>query len=90
MKTFIAPILFLAVLATAAPGHLARNLRRSTHDVLRRSSSDSTTSYLSGHATFDQLIDHQDPSLGTFKQSYWYSTEFWAGPGSPVIVSSIP
>ncbi|KUJ11410.1 uncharacterized protein LY89DRAFT_624714 [Mollisia scopiformis] len=37
-------------------------------------------------ATFDQLIDHSNPSLGTFKQRYWYSTEYWNGTGSPVIV----
>lgn len=37
-----------------------------------------------GWGTFDQLIDHADPSLGTFKQRYWYGTEFWKGPGSPI------
>jgi hypothetical protein len=37
-----------------------------------------------GWGTFDQLISHSDPSLGTFKQRYWYGTEFWKGPGSPI------
>ncbi|KAJ4294699.1 hypothetical protein N0V88_004933 [Collariella sp. IMI 366227] len=37
-----------------------------------------------GWGTFDQLIDHSNPSLGTFKQRYWYGTEFWKGPGSPI------
>ena len=37
-----------------------------------------------GWGTFDQLIDHADPALGTFKQRYWYGTEFWKGPGSPI------
>ncbi|KAM7215645.1 Serine carboxypeptidase S28 domain containing protein [Rhypophila decipiens] len=37
-----------------------------------------------GYATFDQLIDHANPKLGTFKQRYWYSSEHWKGPGSPV------
>jgi hypothetical protein len=37
-----------------------------------------------GWGTFDQLIDHANPALGTFKQRYWYGTEFWRGPGSPV------
>jgi hypothetical protein len=41
-----------------------------------------------GWGTFDQLLDHSDPSLGTFRQRYWYGTEFWKGPGSPVIVVS--
>lgn len=37
-----------------------------------------------GWGTFDQLIDHSNPALGTFKQRYWYGTEYWKGPGSPV------
>ena len=38
-----------------------------------------------GNSTFTQLIDHTNPSLGTFEQFYYYSSEFWAGPGSPVV-----
>ncbi|KAH7061304.1 peptidase S28 [Macrophomina phaseolina] len=38
-----------------------------------------------GSTTFEQLIDHSNPSLGTFSQRYWWSDEFWAGPGSPVV-----
>ena len=37
------------------------------------------------NATFQQLIDHENPSLGTFSQFYYYSTEFYKGPGSPVV-----
>ena len=37
------------------------------------------------NATFEQLIDHDNPSLGTFSQFYYYSTEFYKGPGSPVV-----
>ncbi|TQS33641.1 hypothetical protein Golomagni_06006, partial [Golovinomyces magnicellulatus] len=37
-------------------------------------------------ATFDQLIDHSDPSKGTFKQRYWYNDEFYAGEGSPMVL----
>ncbi|KAJ8081304.1 hypothetical protein PM082_007139 [Marasmius tenuissimus] len=36
---------------------------------------------------FDQLIDHDDPSLGTFKQRYWHTAEFYE-PGGPIIVYS--
>ncbi|KAF2654875.1 hypothetical protein K491DRAFT_693417 [Lophiostoma macrostomum CBS 122681] len=39
----------------------------------------------SGWGTFDQLIDHSDPSLGTFSQRYWYGAQFWKGPGSPIV-----
>lgn len=35
-------------------------------------------------AYFDQLIDHSQPELGTFKQRYYYSTDYYQGPGSPV------
>jgi hypothetical protein len=41
------------------------------------------------NATFEQLIDHNNPSLGTFSQFYYYSTEFYKGPGSPVVGSSM-
>ncbi|KAB5554368.1 serine carboxypeptidase S28 [Coniochaeta sp. 2T2.1] len=39
-----------------------------------------------GNATFKQLIDHSNPSLGTFDQWYWWNTTFWKGPGSPVVL----
>ena len=42
----------------------------------------------SGNATFSQLIDHKNPSLGTFEQFYFYDTTYWAGPGSPVVIST--
>lgn len=39
-----------------------------------------------GWGTFQQLIDHSNPSLGTFSQRYWYGAEHWKGPGSPIIM----
>ena len=34
---------------------------------------------------FDQLIDHDDSSLGTFKQRFWHTYEFYE-PGGPIIL----
>ncbi|KAK3935105.1 peptidase S28 [Diplogelasinospora grovesii] len=44
------------------------------------------TNGTNGWGTFDQLIDHSNPSLGTFAQRFWYGTEYWKGPGSPIFV----
>lgn len=41
-------------------------------------------------AFFDQLIDHDNPMLGTFKQRYWINTEFYAGPGAPIVLFGPP
>lgn len=38
------------------------------------------------NATFEQLIDHNNPGLGSFSQFYFYDTTYWKGPGSPVIL----
>lgn len=38
----------------------------------------------SGQSTFQQLIDHKNPSLGTFSQRYWWNSGWWEGAGSPV------
>jgi hypothetical protein len=54
-----------------------------------RISDDSILSGLSKRATgsgvFQQLIDHSNPSLGTFPQRYWWNSNYYAGPGSPVV-----
>ncbi|KAG6844351.1 hypothetical protein H0H87_007576 [Tephrocybe sp. NHM501043] len=34
---------------------------------------------------FDQLIDHNNPSLGTFKQRFWHTYEFYE-PGGPIVL----
>lgn len=34
---------------------------------------------------FEQPIDHDDPSFGTFQQRYWVNTRYYR-PGGPVIV----
>jgi len=38
------------------------------------------------NASFQQLIDHNNPKLGTFSQFYYFDTQYWKGPGSPVIL----
>lgn len=38
------------------------------------------------NSTFKQLIDHNNPSLGTFDQFYYYDTTYWKGPGSPIVL----
>ncbi|KDQ14566.1 hypothetical protein BOTBODRAFT_345995 [Botryobasidium botryosum FD-172 SS1] len=37
--------------------------------------------------TFDQLIDHDNPDLGTFKQRYYFSYEYYEE-GGPIILST--
>jgi hypothetical protein len=43
-----------------------------------------TTVNTTGSAFFTQILDHDDPSKGTFQQKFWWNSEFWTGPGSPV------
>ena len=38
------------------------------------------------NATFRQLLDHDNPDAGTFSQFYYYSDEFYGGPGFPVVL----
>lgn len=49
--------------------------------LAKRATNTSTT----GQGVFQQLIDHSDPSLGTFSQSFWWSSQYWTGPGAPVV-----
>ncbi|KAK8099683.1 serine carboxypeptidase S28 [Apiospora kogelbergensis] len=39
-----------------------------------------------GTGTFTQYIDHKNPDVGTFSQSFWYNATNWKGPGSPVVI----
>ncbi|RDL39517.1 putative serine protease K12H4.7 [Venustampulla echinocandica] len=39
-----------------------------------------------GTGFFQQQLDHKDPSKGTFRQKFWWNMEYWAGPGSPVVL----
>ena len=37
------------------------------------------------YTTFDQLIDHSDPSLGTFKQRYWLNANYYEAGTEPTV-----
>lgn len=58
------------------------------HDVLRPREPGSTAPGLGKLEYFDQLIDHANPSLGTFKQRYWWNSDHYAGPHSPIVLES--
>lgn len=71
-------------------GHRSRNLDK------RQLAEDSTEKSLgifqklkqqdlAGEAVFKQLIDHNDPDMGTFDMRYWWNAEHWS-PGGPVII----
>ncbi|KAG9045422.1 hypothetical protein FS837_006332 [Tulasnella sp. UAMH 9824] len=37
---------------------------------------------------FDQLIDHKNPSRGTFKQRYFFTDKFWTQQGAPIVLNN--
>ncbi|KAG8929936.1 hypothetical protein FRC00_001348 [Tulasnella sp. 408] len=37
---------------------------------------------------FNQLIDHTNPSRGTFKQRYFFTDEFWTHQGAPIVITT--
>ncbi|KAJ5826037.1 hypothetical protein N7474_003175 [Penicillium riverlandense] len=41
---------------------------------------------VAGNSTFEQLLDHKNPHLGTFSQRFWWNAEWWNGEGSPVVL----
>ncbi|KIW04563.1 uncharacterized protein PV09_04314 [Verruconis gallopava] len=54
--------------------------------MMRPPISEDAKNVVSSHATFSQLIDHANPDAGTFEQFYYYGTQYWKGPGSPVVL----
>ncbi len=73
--------------ALAMSRHEAPNFRNARFRAAPPGDSTTTVSTVL-NSTFEQLIDHDNPSLGTFSQFYYYSTEFYKGPGSPVVSST--
>ncbi|KAK5107466.1 hypothetical protein LTR62_001264 [Meristemomyces frigidus] len=47
---------------------------------------DGTPAPTMGNTTFTQLLDHNNPSAGTFQQWFMYDTTYYKGPGSPIIL----
>lgn len=83
MKTFL-PTALLAgsALAIRGPNPSPPRLEDERFSAANLVTKRDTTS---GQGVFQQNIDHGDPSLGTFNQSFWWSSEFWTGPGAPVV-----
>ncbi|KAI0002342.1 peptidase S28 [Xylariaceae sp. FL0662B] len=84
MKSFAAVVQLL--LATGVSASYRRNnagMHIGPIDEYALSESGNDTA---GWGTFDQLLDHSCPELGTFAQRYWYGTQYWKGPGSPIIL----
>jgi pimeloyl-ACP methyl ester carboxylesterase len=77
----------IAAPACSAP---ASEDQSSSGDALRREDLPITFASPVTTGVFAQAIDHPttgSESVGTFSQRYWYSTEFAAGPDSPVLLS---
>lgn len=86
MKSFLISTLLVAssVLATKPQGRPAKPLPPPLVDENFNSKVEKRAA-TSGSGFFEQLLDHSDPSKGTFSQAYWWSSEYWTGPGAPVV-----
>lgn len=87
MKSFLLSALLLSSSALARPeGRLVKPLPpKLVDESFGAGNANDKRASTSGQGVFQQLLDHNDPSKGTFNQSYWYSSEFWTGPGAPVV-----
>ncbi|KFG79118.1 putative serine peptidase [Metarhizium anisopliae] len=81
--SFLAAVLAELLVGASAAGNSHKYDRRS-HIPAR--SNNGTAAPKAG--LFDQLIDHNNPSLGTFKQRFWWSADSYGGPGSPIILEA--
>lgn len=83
---FAAPLLSHLVSAALSDGRPHANVMRPP-GIPMVTSVDPDTPVVSRNGTelppynttylFDQLIDHNNPSLGTFKQRYWHTYEYY-------------
>lgn len=84
--------LFSGLTALLLAGHASAGFRSTSLDIGPDHEStdklNKRAASFNGWGQFDQLIDHSNPKLGTFKQRYWYGTEYWKGSGSPIYLTT--
>jgi hypothetical protein len=89
-SSFVALVAFTAPFATAIlQGKLVPPPLEVTHahiQSLAIAAGADAAVPVTGTSTFQQLIDHKNPELGTFSQQYWWSSQYWKGEGSPVVL----
>lgn len=86
MKPLLLSALLLASSAVAKPqGRQVKPLPPKLVDESFQTGNGIGKRATTGQGVFQQLLDHSDHSKGTFSQSFWYSSEFWTGPGAPVV-----
>jgi hypothetical protein len=82
--TLTSALPFLACITTSAATLKARDIHmKQKRFGLKTASIDNLD--LIGNATFEQNIDHTDPSKGTFEQRYWWDGSNYKS-GGPVFV----
>ncbi|KAG1770253.1 peptidase S28 [Suillus occidentalis] len=85
----LTPLLLAGVARAAIPNAMLRSMPSLPKvPVPERSITSSNGTALPNITTvyqFDQLIDHDNPVLGTFQQRYWMNWEFYE-PGGPIIL----
>ncbi|KAG8951545.1 hypothetical protein FRC00_007211, partial [Tulasnella sp. 408] len=84
-----ASLLAVVGIATAIPyvSAFGNHLFRKREPFEPRQTSTAATDY-STEYWFDQLLDHANPSAGTFKQRYFFSDQYYKGQGSPIVIGT--
>ncbi|TFY55378.1 hypothetical protein EVG20_g9336 [Dentipellis fragilis] len=96
LLSFVTPLLVLAGSALSklsdgrltgnmAPPPIVKKVQLRGDGSRNHSKTGATLPPLGTVYTFDQLIDHDTPRLGTFKQRYWVDWEFYES-GGPIVL----
>ncbi|KAJ6436345.1 putative extracellular serine carboxypeptidase [Purpureocillium lavendulum] len=87
MLRLLVPEMRLSVLAIALTGSMAPSsgMINRRQLMLTRQDNDGIAPTA---GLFDQLIDHNHPELGTFKQRFWWNAQYYGGPGFPIILEA--